>query len=247
MKINKNILLSIVSLSCSLGTVNIQKESEIIFNINNVENYEWHMKGDYFYDWHIKFNKKEKSFKEYFIGEGCGGYSGSYSISNELLILKKDTNDKNDCIPKGLPKIRKCNIKIDYESSISPITLDCGREYKYWNSDYLVKPNLIRKINDEKILTLGLSLGKTTERVRVRENPTISSKFYKCWEMKENEPEIFNSLNTNKNLILIGRTLEKSKINQWNNYWYYVYIGVDWYEGCDSRYGWIFGEFVDIK
>ncbi|NCQ71899.1 MAG: hypothetical protein GPI97_23325 [Microcystis aeruginosa W13-16] len=240
------IFLFVSVLSCATTSNVSQKAQEIKFDVNTIDNFEWHMKGDYFYDWHIKFNKKQKRYTEYFIGEGCGGYDGSYSISNDIIILKKD-NDSNDCFPMKMSKNRKCKISIDYDSAISPITLICDDNLQYFNSDIKTEKNILKEINGEQILTLGLIQGKTTDRVKIREKPDVNSKFFKCFEMSEMNVKDYNSLGKNKFLVFIGRSVEKTKVENWNNYWYYVYVATDWYEGCESRYGWIYGEFISFN
>jgi hypothetical protein len=42
------------------------------------------------------------------------------------------------------------------------------------------------------------------------------------------------------NCDLLARTVEKSQVNNWNNYWYLVDVD------C-SQHVWMFGEFVILK
>ena len=44
---------------------------------------------------------------------------------------------------------------------------------------------------------------------------------------------------------VLARTLEKERVQQWTNYWYYVEITAA--EGMMQRYGWMFGEFISFS
>ena len=109
--------------------------------------------------------------------------------------------------------------------------------------DFSVRPNLHRKVGAVPVVTLGAVFGETTQNVRIRTAPRVQAGI-----LKYLEPEAARELDycpKGKQILVIARTLEKERVQQWINYWYYVELFASW--GLTPRYGWMFGEFITFS
>jgi hypothetical protein len=92
-----------------------------------------------------------------------------------------------------------------------------------------------RMISKWQVITLGMKKGVTTSAVKIRKTPETNGEELMYY------PEIFASeqkaVPKNTSVTAIARTMEKEKVNKWENYWYYVQVGA--HDGV-----WMFGEFV---
>lgn len=103
------------------------------------------------------------------------------------------------------------------------------------SEDFTVKPNLRRKVNGVEVSTMGAVMGMTTQNVRVRTAPSVKASIIK-----------FPTLDycpKGSYVRVLARTLQKERVQQWDNYWYYVENTA---QQESPRYGWMFGEFIAI-
>ena len=88
--------------------------------------------------------------------------------------------------------------------------------------------------------------GVTNANVRVRVGPGID---FDPFDMSDISylSDLTNKtvFPKNRQLYVVGRTLEPEQIGDWNNYWFLVTIPVHAMGGGIEK--WVFGEFVDIK
>lgn len=98
----------------------------------------------------------------------------------------------------------------------------------------------------EKIVLYGTpaismrdELALTTSDVKIREKPNINSKSYPYFEDLYLASLPYVPKNTE--IILQARTIEKEKIKNWENYWYYITVKKNNFSG------WMFGEFIQVK
>ncbi len=103
------------------------------------------------------------------------------------------------------------------------------------SEDFTVKPNLRRKVNGVDVITTGAVMGTTTQNVRVRAGPGVDAPALKYGTL--------DSAPKGSSVRVLARTLEKERVQQWTNYWYYVENTGQ--EGS-PRFGWMFGQFIDI-
>ncbi len=103
------------------------------------------------------------------------------------------------------------------------------------SEDFTVKPNLRRKVNGIEVITMGAVWGKALQNVRVRTAPSINASIIKFPKL-DYWPK-------GASVRVLARTVQKERVQQWTNYWYYVENTA---EEESPRYGWMFGEFIAI-
>jgi len=94
-----------------------------------------------------------------------------------------------------------------------------------------------------------------TDNVNVRDYPDINSNKYIINYIDDNKKSIHSLLKGNT-VYVIGRTSNKFKINNWDNYWYMVNVLLNEYDEIylenksqkpKTEYKWIYGEFLKTK
>ena len=86
----------------------------------------------------------------------------------------------------------------------------------------------------------------TLDSIFFRVEPSKTSKSIKCkLESPEQQPIESETLVKDTFLHIIARTKEKVKVDNKENFWYYVKPELGWYSpGCEQKFGWVFAEFV---
>jgi hypothetical protein len=104
------------------------------------------------------------------------------------------------------------------------------------SEDFTVRPNLRRKVDGIEVVTMGAVFGMTTQNVRVRAAPSVQAGIIR-FPTSDYHPK-------GSSVRLLARTVQREKVQQWTNYWYYV-------ENTameeSPRYGWMFGEFLEYS
>ncbi|AVQ11242.1 Uncharacterized protein XB16_0907 [Leptospira santarosai] len=118
-------------------------------------------------------------------------------------------------------------------------------------------------IDNVKVKILGFKLTITKRSVYIRESPTITGKIIPLSNLGSEEcldegylfrttekpekvnPDIYIRFPKNFDLILIAKTQEKYNVEQYENYWYYAKISVPCIGYVTTKYGWVYGEFIN--
>ncbi|MCU0847468.1 MAG: hypothetical protein MUD12_06230 [Spirochaetes bacterium] len=98
-----------------------------------------------------------------------------------------------------------------------------------------------RFIGNVQVIVMGMKNGTTTDNVKIRKRPSVDSESvkYRAGLFGDDARE-YDSVPKNTDVTVIARTLEKTKVGNWNNFWYYVRAGAG--DGV-----WMYGEFLKIK
>lgn len=111
---------------------------------------------------------------------------------------------------------------------------------EYDIKDFPVEKGAKRVIDGIPVIVMGGISGRTNDNVKIRKKPSITAESVN-YEVDlygiDNPPQDFVPKMTE--IIILARTLEKEKVHKWNNYWYYVKVGIN--NGV-----WMFGEFINI-
>ena len=86
---------------------------------------------------------------------------------------------------------------------------------------------------------MGNRAGITTDNVKIRSKPSIdaASLRFQCQYPVEGNGAFVPKATT---LRIIARTIKRSKVQNWNNYWYLVNVGL-------NSMVWMYGEFLKIE
>lgn len=194
------------------------------------------------FGWRLNILDNNK-FEEFFDGEGCGGYKGTYIRNNDKLVLVPEKNP--DCFNENRKNNYECFLLKASDSLFSDWKLKCGKE-EFFSLRYLKKENEILNVGLYKIKTVSPKLYLTTNEIFFRDGPGKDFKSLICSiEIVAAFEEKRNTLPKDLSLIVLGHTLEKDKIGKIENYWYYVKPRTGWHSsGCEKPLGWVFGEFI---
>lgn len=196
------------------------------------------------FGWTVSF--KDDMFTAHFSGEGCGGYSGKFSTSGDAIILALDPAAA--CAPdfQGKHSKLQCTMKRAEDSLFRQIFLHCGGDIRLWANEPVVPTGSERKLQGMTVITEGLRKGVTKEAVKFRRKPQKNGASITC-HLSDADRQIkeVTALPQGMKLKIIARTVEKVKVNNWTNYWYYIIPDLGWDDTCDgTKTGWVFGEFI---
>lgn len=141
-----------------------------------------------------------------------------------------------------------CTIKIDGSEKIYNNQIVCGEEV-YTNKAPSIAKNSQTEIDSVPLVFLNRASAYTTTVVKFRQAPDATSQAGKCYSDARPPVEV---LQKNDGVAVYGRTVEKMKVGNWNNYWYFVDAGPNCTFGEPQKslpYGgvWVFGEFIKMK
>jgi len=190
--------------------------------------------------------------------EGIYWYnSGKYRVEKGLIRLAPeicrqfaDTDDGVDC-SSTLGEAKVDLIRDDYslyykeylffESRYNKQLLIEGKEndnFRLPVPGTEVPEGETRMISKWQVITIGMKKAITTSAVKIRKTPEAHGEELAYYS------EIFapeqKSVPKNATVTVVARTLEKEKVDKWENYWYYVHVGAP--DGV-----WMFGEFVKFN
>jgi hypothetical protein len=118
---------------------------------------------------------------------------------------------------------------------------------KIFQKNSLIKEGIEKKINNISVITMGSKEGMLEYNMKFRTEPNAKSKiipFPVIDEKREGMTKNIDFIPKGYVIKIIARTKEKYKINDWNNYWYFV--SVDDTFGNKTIKGWMFSEFIKI-
>ncbi len=204
--------------------------------------------------WAIAFNAGAKTYYEYFEGEGCGGYEGTYRIEGDYVILKPE---KGECTPKSPMPVRKCELSPAFDHLDYTMFLSCGEGESYAREESKVPAGEKREVYGRQVIMMGRAKGRITTGAKIRSDPGLTAPSYVCSYdnpfMGYNPPHVkpvdLPYLRENTYLTILARLPEKSQVQKWTNYWYYVRPSFGMADGCKENgqfraEGWVFGEFI---
>jgi len=190
------------------------------------------------YGWELTL-KQDGSLEYIFLGEGCGHFSGKYSYTSSGFTYSGQ-GDETECgnvkSGEGECKINENSKNFFYLKEINcsgPIDVTLFSE---------LTTGLQRNVEDVPVIMV-IKRGTIKENAYIRSAPSKSAKPSECFFESVEGRKPTPVLPANQYIFVVGKTLQKEKVDKWENFWYFVDAG-DWYSDCQ---GWVFGEFIDFK
>ncbi|MBN1523107.1 MAG: hypothetical protein JW904_01385 [Spirochaetales bacterium] len=116
-----------------------------------------------------------------------------------------------------------------------------------WNKNYFVREEKKVEINGAAAVTMGYKLRATTENLRIRKGPSTNDEhltfFFK--DTKSGQIKSWGSLLAGTNIRVLARTESKQKVEDWNNYWYYVEYKEPKGSMVVYKRAWSYAEFIN--
>ncbi|MDX1959517.1 MAG: hypothetical protein SFU98_13140 [Leptospiraceae bacterium] len=240
------LLISFTSTFCSKNDKLIEYEKEIPIENKNVKLYPKFLNGEWVPEynvlgWRIKFFKNGK-YEEVFAGEGCGGYTGKYFILSEKIKLIPDK--KVDCLNEQRIKNNECILQNDFDSLYSTLKLVCNDEV-FYSKENERKDGEVLNINSIKAVSVFPKNYYTNAVIYFREGPGTEFNSISCSFESAGEPVNRKTIPDGTFVLVIARTIDKYKVGNLNNYWYFVEPYTGWYSyGCEKKFGWVYGEYI---
>jgi len=95
----------------------------------------------------------------------------------------------------------------------------------------------IVKIEGKDVRYLGRKKGTVIETVNIRVKPSIDSPKNPYFPTDERNGEFLDAVPKGTKISILGKTVEKDKVKNWQNHWYITEVG-------HNDRAWLFGEFV---
>jgi hypothetical protein len=190
----------------------------------------------------------ESKGNAYCVGEGCScNINFSYAVENDqvkVTKIDKIIEGNLDYCPVML-LTQPCKIQVNEAEKIYSYELACGHDV-YINEAAVLAKDTPTEINAVPVIYLGDTSGHTTTVVKFRATPDAAAQAGKCYFDAGLPAE---TLPKHKNLKLVARTLQKVKVGNWENYWYFVKTGDSCAFGEDMKYlpyggVWVYGELI---
>jgi len=192
---------------------------------------------------------KDGTYQFSYFSDGMGGVDeGAFTIVDSRIQLKPQHCKGNSCWRFALGRAI-CRVVATPESLYYRQSLICKSEPGQQlqdNGEYTVtlpfpqtkvSQGTKRVFNGTSIITLGESKGTTTSSVHIRNAPErVAQAVDYIPDLGQNS---ISSVPPGTTVIVIARTEKKEHVNNWNNYWYLVNVGL-------NQEVWMFAEFVKL-
>lgn len=183
-------------------------------------------------------------------GPGCGcDVDFSYVIEGDTIRVTKVSQqgaDENSCPVRLLDN--PCKLKISTEDKIYSNQIICGDE-DYTNVKPSIAVNTQTEIHSVPVIFLGRAKGHATTAVKLRAAPDATSEAGKCY----NDGGMIETLQKKDGVEVVARTVNKVKVANWENYWYFVTVNAFECQFTNQKQrlphhgAWVFGEFIKYK
>lgn len=187
------------------------------------EGWYWSNKGQYkFVDSRIDLKPTSCGFAQ----EKDPGCQNTFTAGNCSLVEK--LNDLEYLYAIKCKFNRKFRIFTSYSESRDELNLDVKKHKLPIGTE--------RVYQGTKVLTTGNTIGTVVDTVFLREGPGTQFKKIDYIVNAYDGPRL-PSVPASKKVVVHARSLEKSKVKDWENYW--LVVSID-----DSHHAWAFGEFI---
>ncbi|TGK44739.1 hypothetical protein [Leptospira andrefontaineae] len=180
------------------------------------------------FGWYLEF-REDFTFFENYDGDGCGGYSGTYKIESDKIIMK--ASEEESCKPYNFQVSRTCSIVPTKYSIRYSAKLYCSNDADYFGG-FPLPESTDRKIEGIPVKTIP---GKT--KYLSRSTPGRTGPGYDFPSIICNTNEDGKRIQTDKfpeksKVVLLGKTQGNKDPKGKSETWYYADIPLDWGGGC---------------
>lgn len=178
-------------------------------------------------------------------GQACG--SATYTIKNNTLQIAATENCKGveSYVGAYSENPQSCTLIADNNALEYKTLLQCG-DFSAGRRDSEVASGATVKLGDRELISMGGTGASINEPAVFRSEPDAKSKEIMVERhgvmSGPGSSETIKStvLPAGETVLLLARTKEMQKVQNWENYWYYVA-----YYGKQTYKGWIYGQFIN--
>jgi hypothetical protein len=163
---------------------------------------------------------------------------GTYIIAGGTLSLVSDANAPY--LAGGVPGEDPLSLRYTRY-------LQFGGGVKLWDLNSRGPAGRSISIGGVKAVTMAMRKGEITKNAKFRTGPSPTAKemsFERFKESGEMDTEKIAFLPAKTPIVILARTERKVRVQQWENYWFYVEAE----EPIDQwKQGWVFAEFIKVE
>ncbi|MCT8335919.1 hypothetical protein NUH30_19690, partial [Leptospira sp. 85282-16] len=236
-------LFFIFFMNFGINSQEVQINKDILeINKKLLESKIWLSKNEW---WELEFKENNFYAKQTF-GDGGEYCNGIFNISkNRVQFLPNDCNDRSNNYP--IQKMQ-CTLVDDLLHFKYSQKLFCNNNEIFWNYNSIIPEGSIRSISGNEAYILRDRYFRTTSNLKIRKFPSVNSKSLQCTSDEINGDYLQrNYLNKNTRIVAYARTINTDKINELEEYWYYISTTTGWNSYCEDEYGWVFGGYLKLS
>ncbi len=203
----------------------------------------------------LKFLKNNNYMMSYNIDGGSIWHNeGNYEIAGKNILLRPVTCyqekggpaiDCKETIGETVCRLEKNDDSVHYSRYVTcrpKLKQHAGDRdaFEYPVKDSAVKAGEKKRVDGIAVIALGEKQAVTTSNVKLRAKPSASAKEIE-FRLYPDYRSPFVPAKTE--ITVYARTEKKEKVQNWENYWYYVKAGMSY----DGKGAWMFGEFIRMK
>ncbi|PJZ75919.1 hypothetical protein [Leptospira neocaledonica] len=180
------------------------------------------------FGWYLEF-REDFTFFENYDGDGCGGYSGTYKIESNKVIMQASAEEP--CKPYNFQANRTCSIVPTKYSIRYSAKLYCSNDASYFGGFFLPE-STERKIEGVAVKTIPGKSKYLSKSSLARIGPGYDFPSIVC-NTREDEKSIQTDKFPEKSkLVLLAKTQGSKEPKGKSETWYYADIPLDWGGGC---------------
>jgi hypothetical protein len=198
------------------------------------------------------FSKDGTYKSHYTFGDNSGSMTGRVKLKDgaTFTVLKDKAYSYNQVfLPTGLIEFTYINDPSNPHST--RYLKNADGSLILWNEKSVQKADtpITLQPGDIKCVTLGNRLTSTTDNVRVRKGPGTDFEYmqFSYKDVKSNTVKQHGSVLNGTNIRILARTVEKQKVNNWENYWYYIEYKEPAGSFLTYKNAWMYGEFIYVQ
>ncbi len=190
----------------------------------------------------LTFTDKVARFEVNFEGQSCG--VADYKITgNSVEIGKTRRCTVEDFVGLTEQEAQTCAYVFEPKAIQHTVLLKCKTGI-FGRADSLVKAGTPIEYEGLKLVSEGWASAEATTPAKFRSKPEKSGPTiaYDPGNDIEGPKPKTDVIAEGKTVTLIARTVEKHRVEKWENYWYLVEV-----YGLENYRGWVFGELIRKK
>ncbi|MCP4136899.1 MAG: hypothetical protein GY754_38365 [bacterium] len=202
------------------------------------------------------FNKDMTYKSHYTFGKENGTMTGTFEFNkdskdNAFYVKKGAIKNKYNSAVFTSEKIKFIYVYDPANPKSTRLLKDENNNIVLWNEEYFQKPDAAISMEPGKVSSVvqGYKLSSTTDNVRIRKGPGINHKYmtFHYKDLKTNNMKSHPAVLSGTNIRILARTVEKMKISNWNNFWYYIEYKEPKNNFLVYKTAWMYGEFIYVQ
>ncbi|PJZ26786.1 hypothetical protein CH352_03795 [Leptospira hartskeerlii] len=180
------------------------------------------------FGWYLEF-REDFTFFENYDGDGCGGYSGTYKIESNKIIMQ--ASEEEPCKPYNFQANRTCSIVPTKYSFRYSAKLYCSNDASYFGG-FLLPESTDRKIEGVSVKTIPGKSKYLSKSSPARIGPGYEFPSIICNTSEDEKRIQTDRFPERSKLVLLAKAQGAKDPKGKSETWYYADIPLDWGGGC---------------